>query len=133
MLISKASELKASDITEKTLYLARRQFLHAASTTALAVAAAGMAPGLLTSDVAAQTGGNVLEARKSHYSTEEALTPYKDVTHYNNFYELSTDKYTPAQLAQALRPTPWSVAVEGEIAKPAPPASTRAESIPPES
>jgi sulfoxide reductase catalytic subunit YedY len=119
MLISKASELKASDITEKTLYLARRQFLWTASTAALAVTTAGVAPGLLTSDVAAQTGGNVLEARKSHYSTEEALTPYKDVTHYNNFYELSTDKYTPAQLAQALRPTPWSVAVEGEIAKPA--------------
>jgi hypothetical protein len=82
MLISKASELKASDITEKTLYLARRQFLRTASTAALAVTTAGVAPGLLTSDVAAQTGGNVLEARKSHYSTEEALTPYKDVTHY---------------------------------------------------
>jgi sulfoxide reductase catalytic subunit YedY len=119
MLISTASELKVSDITEKTLYLARRQFLRTASTAALAVTTAGIAPGVLMSDVAAQTGGNVLEVRKSHYSTEEALTPYKDVTHYNNFYELSTDKYAPAQLAQALRATPWSVAVEGEIAKPA--------------
>jgi sulfoxide reductase catalytic subunit YedY len=32
---------------------------------------------------------------------------------------LSTDKYAPAQLAQTLRATPWSVVVEGEIAKPA--------------
>jgi len=119
MLTRKAPELKASEITDKTLYLARRQFLRTASTTALAVATAGVAPGLLTSGVAAQTGGNVLEARKSLYSTEEALTPYKDVTHYNNFYELSTDKYAPAQLAQTLRATPWSVVVEGEIAKPA--------------
>jgi len=85
MLTRKASEIKASEITDKTLYLARRQFLRTASTTALAVATAGVAPGLLTSGVAAQTGGNVLEARKSLYSTEEALTPYKDVTHYNNF------------------------------------------------
>ena len=85
MLTRKAPEIKASEITDKTLYLARRQFLRTASTTALAVATAGVAPGLLTSGVAAQTGGNVLEARKSLYSTEEALTPYKDVTHYNNF------------------------------------------------
>jgi len=120
MLIKKASEMKASDITDKTLYLARRQFLRTASATALAVAAAGVAPGLwVPPDVTAQTGKNVLEGRKSLYSTEEALTPYKDVTHYNNFYELSTDKYAPAQLAKTLRATPWSVVVEGEIAKPA--------------
>jgi len=119
MLTRKTPEIKASEITDKTLYLARRQFLHMASTTALAVATTGAAPGLLASGVAAQTGGNVLGARKSLYSTEEALTPYKDVTHYNNFYELSTDKYAPAQLAQGLRVTPWSVVVEGEIAKPA--------------
>src|SRR5215831_13583842 len=119
MLTRKTPEIKTAEITDKTLYLARRQFLHMASTTALAVATAGVAPGLLASGVAAQTGGDVLEARKSLYSTEEALTPYKDVTQYNNFYELSTDKYAPAQLAKALRATPWSVVVEGEIAKPA--------------
>src|SRR5262249_23467685 len=118
MLINKASEMKASDITDKTLYLARRQFLRTASTTALAVAAAGVAPGLWGQpDITAQTGKNVLEGRKSLYNTDEALTPYKDVTHYNNFYELSTDKYAPATLAPVLRTTLWSVAVEGEIAK----------------
>jgi methionine sulfoxide reductase catalytic subunit len=52
-------------------------------------------------------------------STEESFTPYNDVTNYNNFYEFGTDKYAPATQAKAFRTTPWSVVVEGEIAKPA--------------
>lgn len=41
------------------------------------------------------------------------------MTHYNNFYEFSTDKYAPAKLAHDFRTQPWSVVVEGEINKPA--------------
>jgi len=119
MLIKKVAELKASEITDKTLYLERRRFLRVASTTALAVATAGVAPGLWASDVTAQTEGKLTEVRKSPLSTEETLTPYKDVTNYNNFYEFDTDKYAPAKLAKAFRATPWSVIVEGEINKPA--------------
>ena len=40
MLIKKAVEIKASEITDQTFYLERRRFLRAVSTTALAVAAA---------------------------------------------------------------------------------------------
>jgi sulfoxide reductase catalytic subunit YedY len=86
---------------------------------ALALAAAGVAPGAWAAGGDAPTGQRKLEAQKSPYSTMETLTPYKDVTHYNNFYELSTDKYAPADLASTLRPTPWSVVVEGAVAKPA--------------
>ncbi len=82
MLIKKVAELKASAITDKTLYLERRRFLRVASTTALAVATAGVAPGLWASDVTAQTEGKLTEVRKSPLSTEETLTPYKDVTNY---------------------------------------------------
>ena len=119
MLIKHASKIKASDITDKTLYLERRQFLNTASMTVLAVATAGIGPALWAPEVTAQTGGTLTEVRKSPLSTEETLTPSKDVTNYNNFYEFDTDKYAPAKLAQAFRTTPWSVAVEGEINKPA--------------
>jgi sulfoxide reductase catalytic subunit YedY len=119
MLIKQAAAITASEITDKTRYLERRRFLRAASTMALAMAAGEVVPGLLAPSAAAQTGGKFAEVRKSLLSTEEALTPYKDVTHYNNFYEFDTDKYAPARLAQAFRITPWSVVVEGEINKPA--------------
>ncbi len=41
-----------------------------------------------------------------------------DVTHYNNYYEFGTAKDQPAQLAQKLKISPWTVSVEGAVAKP---------------
>jgi methionine sulfoxide reductase catalytic subunit len=119
MLINKESAIKLAEITDKRLYLERRRFLRMASSAALAVATAEIAPDLLAPDAVAQTGGTLGEVRKSPLSTEESLTPYNDVTNYNNFYEFGTDKYAPATQAKAFRTTPWSVVVEGEIAKPA--------------
>lgn len=52
------------------------------------------------------------------FSTEEKQTPFQDVTHYNNFYEFGTGKDQPAQFAQKLKTSPWTVSVEGECAKP---------------
>ena len=48
----------------------------------------------------------------------DKVTPYKDITTYNNYYEFGTDKGDPAQNAGTLRPKPWKVAVEGEIKNP---------------
>lgn len=50
--------------------------------------------------------------------TDEALTPFKDITSYNNFYEFGTDKSDPAKNAHTLRVRPWSVLVDGECRKP---------------
>jgi len=52
------------------------------------------------------------------FGTDEKQTPFQDVTHYNNFYEFGTGKDHPAQFAQKLKTSPWSVSVEGECAKP---------------
>src|SRR5215475_13516296 len=57
-------------------------------------------------------------AARSPYSTDEAMTPYKDVTGYNNFYEFGVDKTDPARNASTLRPRPWTVSIEGEVNKP---------------
>jgi len=59
-----------------------------------------------------------LQFTKSQYSTTEKQTPYKDVTTYNNYYEFSTDKSGPSELAGKFKPRPWTVAIEGEVAKP---------------
>ena len=48
----------------------------------------------------------------------DAPTPYESITHYNNYYEFSTDKESVAELAQNFRTTPWTVSVEGEVKRP---------------
>ena len=55
---------------------------------------------------------------KGPFSTDEKITSFNDVTHYNNFYEFGSDKSDPARNAQNFRTSPWSVSVEGEVAKP---------------
>lgn len=46
------------------------------------------------------------------------LTPQDKATNYNNFYELGTDKSDPARNAHYLKPEPWTLRVEGEVANP---------------
>jgi methionine sulfoxide reductase catalytic subunit len=120
MLIKKADDIKSSEITDKGLYLSRRDFMSATSRTLGAVAAGIAAPGLLLGSPAAlaNTGEKLAGLRKSALSTNDALTPYKDVTTYNNFYEFGTDKYSPAKLASTLNTRPWTITVEGEVKKP---------------
>ena len=52
------------------------------------------------------------------FTTKDTLTPYESVTSYNNFYELGLDKRDPAANASKLKTAPWSVVIEGEVAKP---------------
>jgi sulfoxide reductase catalytic subunit YedY len=49
---------------------------------------------------------------------DESITPFKDATHYNNFYEFGTDKGDPAANSGSLKTEPWSVVVDGEVGKP---------------
>jgi len=117
MLIKKPDDIKSSEITDKQLYLSRRDFI-SATTRSLGVLAAGMAaPGLLlgSREAEASTPSKLSGLRKSALSSDDKLTPYKDVTTYNNFYEFGTDKYSPAQLAGTLNPRPWTITVEGEV------------------
>lgn len=118
MLIKKPSDIKPSEITDEALYFNRRQFLARAGLLGAGLAAGALLPGLLSPAVAAATTrlGNI---RKSAYSTTEKLTPFKDVTTYNNFFEYGTSKEAPAKLApRYLKPRPWTVSVEGEVKRP---------------
>jgi methionine sulfoxide reductase catalytic subunit len=62
--------------------------------------------------------GSRLSFSPGPFSTDEAKTPYEDVTTYNNFFELGTDKADPARNAAKLRTEPWSVVVDGACANP---------------
>jgi sulfoxide reductase catalytic subunit YedY len=47
------------------------------------------------------------------------LTPWDDVTGYNNYYEFGTEKEDPAANAKNFRTRPWTVRVDGMVNKPA--------------
>ena len=113
MLIRKPTEIPYSAVTKKRVYLNRRNFLASAG-----LALGGVAAFKTFSGSPAVLAGRKLTARKSALSTTEKLTPFEDVTHYNNFYEFGTAKTDPAQNAKTLRTAPWTVSVEGAVAKP---------------
>jgi sulfoxide reductase catalytic subunit YedY len=105
MLIKKPSDVASSEITPHGAYLSRRRFLQQFSGSALLAFAT---PGVLAACEAEATG-----------QAGDELTPLKDVTRYNNFYEFGTDKEDPARLAPRLLKTrPWTIAVDGLVKKP---------------
>ena len=116
MVIRKSSEVASSEITPKPVYLNRRNFI--TGSVALAAAALGGHKLYRAFVPEAAQAGSKLQYQNSGYGTGEKLTPLNDVTHYNNFYEFSTDKDGPAKLAGSFQPLPWSVSVEGLVQKP---------------
>ena len=108
MLIRRPSDIAPSEITPRGLYLRRREFLAGAASVGLA----GALPAV-GADAAPLPG-----AKSPLSTTDEALTPLRDVTSYNNFYEFGTDKVDPARNAHSLTTRPWKVKVDGLVAKP---------------
>ena len=117
MLIKKPSDIPSSEITPKGLYLNRRTFLAGAAALA-GVALATPKLGRIIAPADSVLAGTKLDYSKSPLSTSETQTPLNDITHYNNYYEFSTDKYEPAELAKNFNPRPWSIKVEGLVNKP---------------
>jgi sulfoxide reductase catalytic subunit YedY len=110
-------EPRASEITPRRLYERRREVLKAAAAGA-AWFGAGSPALAARATPPKDTGLQALQAAASEFSTQEQVTPYRDVTGYNNFYEFGTDKDDPARHAKSLRTRPWTLIVEGEVAKP---------------
>jgi len=102
VLIRRPDDILASEITDERVYQSRRRFL----------AQAGLAAGATLLPERVWAAG--LRAGRQ---TDE-LTPLKDVISYNNFYEFGTGKDDPAKNAGSLKTRPWTVAVDGEVARP---------------
>jgi sulfoxide reductase catalytic subunit YedY len=117
MLIKKAEDIRSSEITPWSLYLNRRQFLASTALAGAAVAAGVSLREIVSPSTTALAGNKIDGIKKSPLSTTETVTPYKDVTNYNNYYEFSTEKDEPAKLAQKFRTRPWKVKIEGLVDK----------------
>ncbi len=142
MLIRKRSpdDVRSSELTPEAAYLSRRRFVDRAARFA---AAATLGPSVLTAcdilpgqdSLSEGTGPDdraispsaapglspqeVQDFSSARSELGEPLTPFKDVTHYNNFYEFGTGKEDPARNAGTLTTRPWAISVEGDVANPA--------------
>jgi len=109
--------IPSSEITPKSVYVNRRQFLKGSA----ALGGLALAGGVLTElafPPLAEAGTKIDGVTKSPLSTTgEAQTPLKDISSYNNYYEFSTDKYEPAKLAQNFKTRPWKVTIDGQVKK----------------
>ncbi len=117
MLIKKASDISSSEVTPRSWYLNRRAFL-AGSAMLAGAALAGAKFSHLISPSEVALADAKLQYTNGPFGTNEKQTPLQDITHYNNYYEFSTDKYEPAELAKNFQTRPWTIRVEGLVNKP---------------
>jgi len=105
----KIGAIPSSEITPPALFYSRRKIMQLMGGASLAA--------LLPQSLWA-ANHKFADVKKSSYTVPEDLTPYQDVTQYNNFYEFGTNKESPAKNAGSLKTRPWTVTVEGEVKKP---------------
>jgi methionine sulfoxide reductase catalytic subunit len=105
-----ASDPKSFEITSRSTYLKRRDFLKGGA----ALAGAMMLPWSLQ----AALPKKIPNIDKSPFSTDEPVNKYDDVTGYNNFYEFGTGKSDPYSNSGDFKARPWSVTVDGLCDKP---------------
>jgi sulfoxide reductase catalytic subunit YedY len=115
----------SSEITPQVVYQDRRRMLKHMAT---GVAGAGLATWASRKALAQGAGWGAKPGKLAPLNTKatavdgavtsEKVTPYKDASTYNNFYEFGTDKADPAINAHTLKTTPWTVEIEGLVKKP---------------
>jgi sulfoxide reductase catalytic subunit YedY len=95
--------IPSSEITSEEKFINRRDFIQKTSQGLLASSAALILPSAMAD---------------SEFNLKHEITSYKDITTYNNFYELGTSKSDPSKNAKWLKPHPWSIEVSGLVNKP---------------
>ena len=102
-----------SEITPKSLYLSRRDFIKAAGLAAGSALLAACAPQVVATPSA--------PAPQANGQTDELGDPvntFEDITNYNNYYEFTTDKQGVAPMSQEFKSSPWTVEVGGLVNNP---------------
>ena len=94
MLITRPPGIPTSEITDERAYATRREFLKAA----------GLGMAAVTGIVSLRKA-----ARNPAGADDDKLTPWDDITGYNNYYEFGTDKEDPSHNATQFQSRPWRV------------------------
>jgi sulfoxide reductase catalytic subunit YedY len=122
MLIKPPEDIKSSEITEKEIYFSRRRLLRGAVLVATSMGTAWLYRQFASPGEAAKSGEKIAvvvpPAESPIPVLQDARTSLQDITHYNNFYEFSTDKRAVAPRARNFVSRPWTVEVGGLAHKP---------------
>jgi sulfoxide reductase catalytic subunit YedY len=124
------NKILAREVTPPSLYFNRRNFIRAGVLAAGAVATGVVYRKL--NPIGVDTGPPVQTAKiadvqklavtqtndTSGFTVNEPETSLADITHYNNFYEFSTDKEEVARAAANFKTDGWTVSIDGLVNKP---------------
>jgi sulfoxide reductase catalytic subunit YedY len=102
--------LRESDVTDEAVYINRRAFMVGLGAVALAGRAGD-------GEAATPAPAPLAAAPNPAYRLSDPPTKWEEATTYNNFYEFGTNKDDPHRMAHTLKPRPWSVQVDGLVAK----------------
>jgi sulfoxide reductase catalytic subunit YedY len=117
-IVRRPADIRSSEITAESVYLARREFIARAAGMGAALAGSGLL-GCSSGDARAERGvGHPADSGGSAVAGQEKSNSYEDITSYNNYYEFGTDKSDPKDNAQQFRTRPWTVAVDGLVKTP---------------
>ena len=120
------NKISGREITPPAVYFNRRNFIRAGILAASAVAT-GVAYRTLnpagggkveTPTIAGVTKPSPGTNDVSGFHVDEPMTSLESITHYNNFYEFSTDKEAVADKAANFKTDGWQISVEGLVNKP---------------
>jgi sulfoxide reductase catalytic subunit YedY len=119
------NKISRDEITPPALYFNRRNFIRAGILAASAVATGVIYRQLNhVSNTIVKTAviQGLTKATNapvnSGFTVDEPETSFQDITHYNNFYEFTTDKQAVADAAAKFKTDDWEVSVEGLVKNP---------------
>ena len=104
------TDIVPSEITSESIYEKRREFMINSGLLGTTL--------LLNPWTTASASLAISDYKPKVVNLDEALTPEKDATTYNNFYEFGTGKTDPAQQSQDFNTDDWKIKVSGECEKP---------------
>ncbi|MCU6669821.1 protein-methionine-sulfoxide reductase catalytic subunit MsrP [Enterobacteriaceae bacterium H4N4] len=121
----KLKPLTEADVTAESVFmLKRRQILKMLGISAGALTLSPLAHADLldwfkgNDRPKAPPGKPLTFTQPAQWQSPLPKTPEDKVTGYNNFYEFGLDKADPAANAGSLKIDPWTLKIEGEVAKP---------------
>lgn len=109
--------IPSSEITPKSVYTARRDFMRTGGLFAGALALAACSAGNSAETVSKEAVGDPTYTGL----TDELGDPVNElghITNYNNFYEFTTDKEKVAQLSTNFSTSPWEITIDGMVNDP---------------
>ncbi|HSM59159.1 MAG TPA: protein-methionine-sulfoxide reductase catalytic subunit MsrP [Longimicrobiales bacterium] len=114
MLIRRPADIPSSEITPEDVYVNRRRFIRQ---VAAGLAGAALAPSALSA-AGARRGPQQVRYEDMKSELGEPVNSWDDITTYNNFYEFGTGKSDPSRNSGSFQPRPWTVSVDGLVARP---------------